>query len=110
MLNALRANLLSTPQRQAWTNLLFREPGGHKFDHYCKDSKEGYWVTRYQVQFKSLCQQGQVSCGPWWTGLVTRMLVRDMERGTRVSIPQAPEIDSFRILKAEYFDEITRCS
>lgn len=25
MLNALTANLLSTPQRQAWTNLLFRE-------------------------------------------------------------------------------------
>lgn len=86
MLNALRANLLSTPQRQAWTNLLFREPGGHKFDHYCKDSKEGYRVTRYQVQFKSLCQQGQVSCGPWWTGLVTRMLVRDMERGSKTPL------------------------
>lgn len=65
MLNALTANLLSTPQRQAWTNLLFREQGGHKFDHYCMDNKEGYWVTRYQVHLRVYVSRARcpVGCG-----------------------------------------------
>lgn len=49
----------------------------------------------------SSCQQGQVSCGLWWAGLCDRDVGERHGKGmkdpfsTRVSIPQAPGIDSF---------------
>lgn len=80
MLNALTANLLSTPQRQAWTNLLFREQEVINLTTIVWTAKKDTGLPDTRSNLSS-CQQGQVSCGLWWAGLVTRMLVRDMERG-----------------------------